>query len=390
MNATPLIAGDVVVVGAAHRFSGSPKVMNNARDTSAASMSGPASACGSSTPFRSRASSATTPGSRMVRSGTATPAHGPSSARTSISGSSTFPSRCRPAITTAAIGPVNAVRREPRRAGHQDRQAQVALPVDAPRRLGLRPAVRADPVRRGPERPPIKALAQPTKQAFLFVLNRETGQPIWPIEERPVPQSTVPKERTSPTQPFPTKPPPFDRQGVSVDDLIDFTPALRAEALELVKRYQIGPLYTPPVAKQRGRTARDHSASGRHRRRELARRRRSTRRRTACSSIRTRPRISAAVVPADPATSDFGYVAGQARGGAPVREARPRRSIPMRPPQRARCAWRRRPRRLVGAGPAAHQAALRSHHRLRHERRARSSGRRRTARRPTISRIIRR
>jgi quinoprotein glucose dehydrogenase len=93
----------------------------------------------------------------------------------------------------------------------------------------------------------IRALAQPTKQAFLFVLNRETGEPIWPIEERPVPQSTVPNERTSPTQPFPTRPLPFDRQGVSEDDLIDFTPALRAEALEVIKRYRIGPLYTPPT-----------------------------------------------------------------------------------------------------------------------------------------------
>ena len=92
----------------------------------------------------------------------------------------------------------------------------------------------------------VKALAQPTKTAFLFVLNRETGEPIWPIEERPVPQSNVPYEKTSPTQPFPTKPPPFDRQGVSIDDLIDFTPELRAEAVELVKSFKIGPLFTPP------------------------------------------------------------------------------------------------------------------------------------------------
>ena len=93
----------------------------------------------------------------------------------------------------------------------------------------------------------IKVLAQPTKTAFLFVLNRETGEPVWPVEERPVPQSDVPGEKTSPTQPFPTRPPPFDRQGVSIDDLIDFTPQLRAEALEIVKKYKIGPLYTPPM-----------------------------------------------------------------------------------------------------------------------------------------------
>ena len=93
----------------------------------------------------------------------------------------------------------------------------------------------------------IKALAQPTKQAFLFVLNRETGEPIWPIEERPVPQSNAPKERSSPTQPFPTKPTPFDMQGITENDLMDLTPALKAEALEVVKRYRMGPLFTPPV-----------------------------------------------------------------------------------------------------------------------------------------------
>lgn len=92
----------------------------------------------------------------------------------------------------------------------------------------------------------VKALAQPTKSAFLFVLNRETGEAIWPIEERPVPQSNVPGEKTSPTQPFPTKPPAFDRQGISIDDLIDFTPELRAQAVEQSKAYKLGPLYTPP------------------------------------------------------------------------------------------------------------------------------------------------
>ena len=92
----------------------------------------------------------------------------------------------------------------------------------------------------------IKALAQPTKSAFLFVLNRETGEPVWPIEERPVPQSELPGEKTSPTQPFPTRPAPFDRQGVSMDDLIDLTPELHAQAIEQAKAYKLGPIFTPP------------------------------------------------------------------------------------------------------------------------------------------------
>jgi quinoprotein glucose dehydrogenase len=93
----------------------------------------------------------------------------------------------------------------------------------------------------------IKALAQPLKVGFLYVLNRETGQPVWPVEERPVEQGNVPGEWYSPTQPFPTKPPAFARTGVSLDDLIDFTPALHEEALELVSKYHIGPVFTPAV-----------------------------------------------------------------------------------------------------------------------------------------------
>jgi quinoprotein glucose dehydrogenase len=93
----------------------------------------------------------------------------------------------------------------------------------------------------------VKALAQPTKQAFLYVLDRVTGKPIWPINEQPVEQSTVPGEKTSATQPFPSKPGAYDRHGSSVDDLIDFTPELRAEALKLVSKYKMGPIFTPPV-----------------------------------------------------------------------------------------------------------------------------------------------
>jgi quinoprotein glucose dehydrogenase len=95
----------------------------------------------------------------------------------------------------------------------------------------------------------IKAVAQPTKQGFLFVFDRQTGQPVWPIEERPVEQGTVPTEWYSPTQPFPTKPPPYERQGFSLDDVIDFTPAIKADALKIVSQYKIGPLFTPPITR---------------------------------------------------------------------------------------------------------------------------------------------
>jgi quinoprotein glucose dehydrogenase len=98
---------------------------------------------------------------------------------------------------------------------------------------------------------PIKALAQPTKQAFLYVLNRETGEPVWPIEERPVPKGDTPGEWYSPTQPFPTKPAAYDGQGLTIDDLIDFTPELRAEAVKLVASYRLGPIYTPPAVSRR-------------------------------------------------------------------------------------------------------------------------------------------
>ena len=94
---------------------------------------------------------------------------------------------------------------------------------------------------------PIKAVAQITKQGFTFVFDRVTGEPVWPIEERSVPQSSVLGEVTSPTQPYPTRPPLFLSNGATEDDLIDFTPQLRAEALEIFSEYNAGPLYTPPA-----------------------------------------------------------------------------------------------------------------------------------------------
>jgi quinoprotein glucose dehydrogenase len=95
---------------------------------------------------------------------------------------------------------------------------------------------------------PRKLVAQPTKQSFLYVFDRITGQPIWPMPETPVPQSDLPGEKTSPTQPIPTKPPPYARTQVTLDDLIDFTPALRATALENLKKYRWEATpYIPPV-----------------------------------------------------------------------------------------------------------------------------------------------
>ena len=93
---------------------------------------------------------------------------------------------------------------------------------------------------------PVKALVQLSKQGFAYVLDRVTGQPVWPIEERPVPASDVPGERAWPTQPHPTKPAPYEYQGYVENDLIDFTPELRADAIKVAKQYRLGPVFTPP------------------------------------------------------------------------------------------------------------------------------------------------
>jgi quinoprotein glucose dehydrogenase len=93
----------------------------------------------------------------------------------------------------------------------------------------------------------IKAVAQPTKQGILYVFDRVTGKPVWPFEEKPVEKGTVPGEWYSPTQPMPAKPKAYARNGVTADDLIDFTPELREQALQATERYKLGPIFTPPV-----------------------------------------------------------------------------------------------------------------------------------------------
>jgi quinoprotein glucose dehydrogenase len=98
----------------------------------------------------------------------------------------------------------------------------------------------------------VKALAQPTKQSMVYTFNRITGEPIWPIVETPVPKGDVPGEWYSPTQPIPSKPPFYGRNGFSLDDVIDFTPELKAQAMKIVEKFQIGPIFTPPVVAKVG------------------------------------------------------------------------------------------------------------------------------------------
>ena len=93
-----------------------------------------------------------------------------------------------------------------------------------------------------------KAIAQPTKQGWLYTFDRETGEPIWPIVERPVLQSDVPGEKSWPTQPIPTKPAPYSHQGLEEEDLIDYTPAIKDSALKIARQCRMGPYYIPPSA----------------------------------------------------------------------------------------------------------------------------------------------
>jgi quinoprotein glucose dehydrogenase len=315
LNATPLVAGDVIVVGAAHRFSGSPPTMNNTR--------------GYVRGFDVKT------GKRLWIFHTV-PRPGEfgydtwlekSADRTGNTGAwSQFSADLDLGLVYVPVEmPTGDFYGGNRPGNTLFDESLVALDIKTGRRKWHYQMTHHGVWDYDPSCAPVlydlvingrrvKALAQPTKQAFLFVLNRETGEPIWPIEERAVPQSTVPNERTSPTQPFPTKPLPFDRQGVSVDDLIDFTPALRAEALEVIKKYRIGPLYTPPsLSNLDGPLA--------------------TIQVPADTGGANWPGASfdpdtnrlyihshtsaylAGIVPANPATSDFGYVGGQARAG---------------------------------------------------------------------------
>jgi quinoprotein glucose dehydrogenase len=331
LNATPLVAGDIVVVGAAHRFSGSPRTMNNARGYVRGFdvRTGKRLWIFHTVPKPGEFGYDTWLDHSADRNGN-TGAWAQLSADLELGlvyvgvemPTGDYYGGNRPGNTLFDESLVALDIKTGSRKWHYQMTHHGVWDYDPP----CAPVL-YDVVINGRR---VRALAQPTKQAFLFVLNRETGEPIWPIEERPVPQSTVPNERTSPTQPFPTKPAPFDRQGVSIDDLIDFTPGLHAEALEVIKRYKIGPLYTPPSLS---------NVDG-----PLA-----TIQVPADTGGANWPGASfdpetnslfihshtaaylAGLVPANPAVSDFGYVSGRA-GGAGARGAGTPAADPDAPP----------------------------------------------------------
>ena len=321
LNATPLVAGDVVVVGAAHRFSGAPKTMNNARGYIRGFdvRTGKRLWIFHTVPKPGQFGFDTWDNQSALRNGN-TGAWAQFSADLELGlvyvpvemPTGDFYGGNRPGNTLFGESLVALDLKTGQRRWHYQITHHGIWDYDpscAPILFDLTVNGRR-----------VKALAQPTKQAFLFVLNRETGEPIWPIEERPVPQSTVPGEKTSPTQPFPTRPAPFDRQGIAIEDLIDFTPALRAEAMEVIKPFRIGPMYTPPVLSDAGgplatlMVPSDHGGAnwpGGALDPETNR-----------IYVHSHTAVFAAgIVPASPDTSDMGYVSGLAprsgRGGAP-------------------------------------------------------------------------
>jgi quinoprotein glucose dehydrogenase len=167
----------------------------------------------------------------------------------------------------------------------------------------------------------IKAVAQPTKQGWLYVFDRTNGKPVWPIDERPVAKGDVPGEWYSPTQPFVTRPPAYESQGVSIDDLIDFTPELKAEAEKVVARYKIGPIFTAPTVSSwpspLGTLVRPGSTGGANWPGG------ALDPDTNLFYIFSKSQVTPlGLVAADPGRSDFGYVSGTARDpNAPAQTA---------------------------------------------------------------------
>ena len=213
---------------------------------------------------------------------------------------------------------------------------------------------------------PIRAVAQVTKWGFLFVFDRVNGQPVWPIEERPVEAGTVPGEWYSPTQPFPTKPAPYDRQGVQRTDLIDFTPELNAEAREMLKEYKIGPLFTPPIVAGTNGLRGTLQIPGSARVRRCGRARRGIPKRT-CSMCRRSPTCRT-IAAAGRRRSDMNFIGGGGGGGGGRGAARWRVRVP---PEAGAGAGRGRGRgrRAAAAVAAAAERRRRARRRARGQRR---------------------
>ena len=248
-QAAPVVAGSTIVVGAAHLAGEEPKSRARCeRRCPAASTRGPAGDSGSSTPSRKRGNSAAIPGKGILPTTPGIPASGPRSALMRNLALAYLPVELPTADSYGAYRPGNGLFGESivavdlktgQRKWHYQLVHHGLWDFDIP----CAPVLVDITV----DGKPVKALAQPTKQSILYVFNRVTGKPIWPIVERPAPKGDAPGEWYATTQPIPTKPPFYGRNGFSVDDLIDFTPDLKQQALKSVSQYKLGPVFTPPV-----------------------------------------------------------------------------------------------------------------------------------------------
>ena len=250
LHAAPVIAGDVIIIGAAHLSGATPKSRANVKGYVRGFdvRTGKRLWIFHTIPKPGEFGNNTWEGDSARYTGN-TGVVGADEPSTRSSGWCTCPSRCRPAITTAAIGPATTLFGESlvavelktgKRTWHYQLVHHGIWDFDIP--------CAADPRRPHGGRPADQG-SRAAHQAGVGCMSSiaSPGSRCGRSRSAPSRSPTCPGEKTSPTQPFVTKPPPFDRQGVSLDDLIDFTPALKAEAMKIVSRYKIGPLFTPPV-----------------------------------------------------------------------------------------------------------------------------------------------
>ena len=247
LTAPPVIVNDVVIIGAAFPPAAHREACAGRQAIFVAMIFIPVKCCGFSIPFRRMTNSAWKPGATTAMPIPVMPVHGRPCRLTRNAGIVYVP-------VEAATGDMYG--------GHRPgdnlfSQTLVALDAKTGERIWHFQLIHHDVWDYDPPTAPvlaelevdgeiIPAAIQVSKQGLVYTLNRVTGEPVWPIEERPVPQSTIPGEATSPTQPFPSKPAPFERIGLTEDDLLDWTPEIKAEAVRLLNEYTYGPVFTPP------------------------------------------------------------------------------------------------------------------------------------------------